>query len=284
MDDSGTTLDDLRRDIDSIDAEMHALIMRRASLVDRIRAVKDRDTIAPIRPGREAMILRRLKERHAGDFPFAAVARIWREIIAGITRMEMPAYAVAVFATGEIPNCWDLARNQFGSATPITAFASMREVVGEVAAKQATLGVVPFPREGDTDPWWTSLTAPDAPRVSYRLPFSPDPAQTGDAALAVGYIAPEESGSDRTLIVVETVEMVSRAGLAAMLDRVFLEGVPLASLRQGAWFNLLEAEGFLESDDPRLQDLAQLGSVESCSVIGAYATPMDAPDVDGAGR
>ena len=36
MNDTGTTLDDLRRDIDSIDAEMHALIIRRAEV--RLRA------------------------------------------------------------------------------------------------------------------------------------------------------------------------------------------------------------------------------------------------------
>ncbi|MDH3699844.1 MAG: chorismate mutase [Alphaproteobacteria bacterium] len=281
MNDSGTTLDDLRRDIDSIDAEMHALIIRRAALVDRIRAVKSRDSIAPIRPGREALILRRLASKHNGGFPFGAIARIWREIIAGITRMEKSDYAVAVFATGENPSYWDLARNAFGSATPMTAFGSVREVVGEVIEKKVTLGVLPFPREGDSDPWWTGLTAPDGPRVSYRLPMSPIADNNGAAALALGYIVPEASGGDKTLIVLETAETVSRTGLAAMLERVAIKGQPHASLQQGAWFHLLEADGFIELNDPRLEDLGRLSGVEGCSVIGAYATPIDGAEAQG---
>ena len=65
-------------------------------MVERIRAVKARDGTVTVKPGREAEILRALAARHEGDFPFAAVARLWREIIAGITRMEMAEYAVAV--------------------------------------------------------------------------------------------------------------------------------------------------------------------------------------------
>ncbi len=281
MNDSGTTLDDLRRDIDSIDAEMHALIIRRAALVDRIRAVKSRDAIAPIRPGREALILRRLASRHDGGFPFGAIARIWREIIAGITRMEKSDYAVAVFATGENPSYWDLARNAFGSATPMTAFGSVREVVGEVIEKNVTLGVLPFPREGDSDPWWTGLTAPEGPRVSYRLPLSPIAGENGASALALGYIVPEESGEDKTLVVIETAETVSRTGIAAMLERVAIKAQPHASLQQGAWFHLVEADGFVEQDDPRLEDLGRLTGVGGYSVIGAYATQVDGTEAQG---
>ena len=40
--------------------------------------------------------------------------------------MEMPDYAVAVCASGNDQGIWDLARNQFGSATPMTAFATTR--------------------------------------------------------------------------------------------------------------------------------------------------------------
>ena len=283
MDDTGTTLDDLRRDIDTIDAEMHALIIRRAALVDRIRAVKSRDAIAPIRPGREALILRRLASRHDGGFPFAAIARIWREIIAGITRMEKSDYSVAVFATGENPSYWDLARNAFGSATPMAAFGSVREVVGEVIGKKVTLGVLPFPREGDSDPWWTGLTAPDGPRVSYRLPMSPIAGANGASALALGYVVPEASGADKTLVVIETAETVSRTGLAAMLERVAIEAQPHASLQHGAWFHLVEADGFFEPGDPRLEDLRRLNGVEGCSVIGAYATPIDGAEAQGTG-
>ena len=281
MNESGTTLQHLRDEIDAIDAEMHGLIRRRASLVDRIRAVKARDSITTVRPGREADILRALAARHDGRFPFAAVARIWREIIAGITRMEMPEYTVAVYTGDDVPGCWDLARDQFGSATPMTPFATAREVLGEVAANRAVIGVLPYPNEADGDPWWTNLSLQDAVRVSYRLPFTPpDAPAAGGApaeALAVGRIVPEMSGRDQALATVETQETVSRAALGSLLGRIGLQGKRIASHQNGLWFHLVEIEGYVEDDDPRLTELARLEGVERAVLIGAYAAPITAP-------
>jgi chorismate mutase/prephenate dehydratase len=278
MDDPQTTLDDLRREIDSIDTELHGLLKKRASLVENVRAVKNRDSIATVRPGREAAILRRLAESHEGGFPWGAIARIWREIIAGTTKMEMPEYAIAVYATDENQGCWDLARDQFGSATPMTAYATTREVLAEVSADRATIGVLPYPREVDTEAWWTHLMAPDGLRVAYRLPFNPDSnARSGDGgpdALAFGRIAPEDSGSDRTLIMLETRETVSRDGLVGLLERAGIEGRPAASHRDNAWFHLLDAKGFIAREDPRITELAKLAGVAGVSVIGAYAEPL----------
>jgi len=273
MDGSETTLEDLRREIDAIDADMHALIRRRAALVERIRAVKARDGTSTVKPGREAEILRALAARHEGDFPFAAVARIWREIIAGITRMEMTGYSIAVVTGNDGIACWDMARSQFGSATPMSGFASPREVLRELDAGRATLGVFPVPREGDPDLWWTSLATPDGLRVSYRLPFV-----SGDAngAFAVGRVPPEASSRDRSLIVVETGETVSRAGLAGLLEKTGLQGGTLVSGRQGAWFHLLDVEGFHSQQDEPVTELSRLSGVDRVTVIGAYADPMGA--------
>jgi chorismate mutase len=276
MNESGTSLDDLRAEIDRIDSEMHGLIQQRAALVEAIRAVKARDSISIIRPGREAAILRTLHGRHDSAFPFAAVARIWREIIAGITRMEMSEYAVAVHVDGNDPALWDLARNQFGSATPMTAFATTREVLGEVADGRATIGVLPCPREGDDDPWWTNIAARDGLRVSYRMPFAPVDGRSegGPAALAIGRIPPESSGQDRSLIVVETQEALSRAGVTALAERVGINGYPIASCVTGLYFQLLDADGYVAEDDARIDDLAKLADVAQVTVIGSYATPI----------
>jgi chorismate mutase / prephenate dehydratase len=279
MNETGTSLGNLRAEIDRIDSEMHGLIQQRAALVEAIREVKARDSITVIRPGREADILRTLFRRHDSAFPFAAVARIWREIIAGITRMEMAEYAVAVHVSGNDPALWDLARNQFGSATPMTSFASTREVLGEVAAGRATIGVLPCPREGDNDPWWTNIAVRDGLRVSYRMPFTPIGGgrnEGGPEALAIGRIAPESSGQDRSLIVVETREALSRAGVTALAERVGINGYPIASCVSGLYFQLLDAEGYVADDDTRVDDLSKLADVAQVTVIGSYATPIKA--------
>ncbi len=276
MNENGTSLQSLRGEIDRIDSQLHALIQQRAALVEEIRRVKARDAITTVRPGREADILRNLHRHHKSAFSFAAVARIWREIIAGITRMEMPAYAVAVCAGGSDQAIWDLARNQFGSATPMTAFATAREVLGEVAAGRATVGVLPFPREGDGDPWWTNINVRDGIQISYRLPFTPADSRSegGTEALAIGRIVPEETGQDRSLIVVETREALSRAGITALAERIGIKGYPIASCKAGLHFQLLDAEGYVVGEDPRIGELAQLNDIAQVTVIGNYATPI----------
>jgi chorismate mutase len=280
MNESGTSLQDLRGEIDHIDSDLHALIKRRAALVEDIRRVKARDSITTVRPGREAEILRTLFQRHDSPFPFAAVARIWREIIAAITRMEQPDYSVAVHAGAGDQAIWDLARNQFGSATPMAPFATSREVLGEVAAGRATVGVLPCPREGDADPWWTNIAVRDGLRISYRLPFTPrgdGRADGGADALAIGRIVPEESGLDRSLLVIETREALSRAGVTALAERVGIKGYPIASCKTGLYYQLLDAEGFIADGDARVGDLTRLNDVAQATVIGAYATPIAEP-------
>lgn len=277
MNKSGTSLQDLRAEIDRIDSEMHGLIKQRAALVDEIRAAKEGDSTGIVRPGREAAILRKLHQNHDSGFPFAAIARVWREIIAGITRMEMSEYAVAVLVTDNDPALWDLARNQFGSATPMTAFASSREVLGEVVDGRATLGVLPVPSEGDADPWWTSINVRDGLRISYRLPFA-STSENSPQALTIGRVPPESSGEDRSLIVIETNEALSRAGVTGLAERVGIKGYPIASCVAGLHFQLLEVDGFVGDDDARLEELAKLNDVAQATVIGAYATQIDAKD------
>ena len=60
-------LSQLRKEIDVIDAEIHALIVRRAHISESIRGVKSDDE-PKLRPGREANILRALLAR-AGYWP-----------------------------------------------------------------------------------------------------------------------------------------------------------------------------------------------------------------------
>jgi chorismate mutase len=277
------TLDDLRIELDSIDTQLHELIMRRGALASEIAAIKARDDIERVRPGREAVILRRLAAGHKGAFPAGALLRIWREVIASITRMEMPEYKIAVFAAEDEQGCWDLARDQFGSRTPMTLHASPRDVVAQVFEGAATLGVVPYPTEDDSGSWWTSLCVVDAPQVVYRMPFfgrGNARGGQGDApdALAIGRISAEPTGDDHSVLVVESPENLSRGGVGELLESTGFKSSFHASRKEDAWLHYAEVEGFITPDDPRLEALGGRDSVDRVSIIGAYPTPM--PDVD----
>ncbi|MFM7416430.1 MAG: chorismate mutase, partial [Alphaproteobacteria bacterium] len=57
----------LRAEIDALDDAMHDLLMRRAGVVARMAASRAKvGAGSPLRPGREAAVLRRLLARHSG--------------------------------------------------------------------------------------------------------------------------------------------------------------------------------------------------------------------------
>ncbi len=275
------TLDELRAEIDDIDCKVHDLLMDRANLVTRIKEVKNLGSIATVRPGREAYILRRLMKRHRGNFPKVAVARIWREIIAGITRMEMPTYKVAVYVTDKNQTYWDLARDQFGVVTPMQHFAHIKAVLDSVTSGQATIGVVPKPSDDSTEPWWISLTVPDGLKIVYKLPFfkgtnvrnNPDEAAT---AFAVGCILPDTTEDDRTLLVIATEEPLSRSAVCDLTMRVGLNSSLLTSSQQGDWYHLVEISSFITENDARMEHLNKISEILKTAIIGSYAEPLPA--------
>ena len=77
------THDDPAGEIIEIDQQIHDLLMRRATLL-REPAHAARPAAAGavlLRPGEDAATVRRIVDRHKGDFPLRAVVRIWREIL-----------------------------------------------------------------------------------------------------------------------------------------------------------------------------------------------------------
>ncbi len=270
-------LDELRREIDDIDTALHDLIMRRTEVVRRIADTKSRSGVSAMRPGREAEILRRLAARHHGPFPRGALVRIWREIIASVTAMQGP-YAIAVYSDGSDKGYWDMARDHFGSHTDLTPYATRRDVLAQVSEGRATHGVLPFPTEHDDPPWWGRLFAPDAPRIVMRLPFADLGNARGESpqALVIARIAPEPTGDDRTLLVVETADAVGRAAMDDMLAKAKLSAQTIAAHGKALNLHLVEAAGFLDDRDVGVQLLAARDPVETVMIVGAYPAPLPA--------
>jgi chorismate mutase / prephenate dehydratase len=275
-------LADLRRHIDEIDDRLHDLLIERAAIVGRVAASKKNGDVAFYQPAREAEILRRLAARHHGALPFASVVRIWREMLAATVRIETP-FAVAVLAPAEAQGFWDLARDHFGSHTPMSAYRSIGQVIRAVTKGQASVGILPMPQEGDRDPWWRHLLSEDdnAPRVIARLPFGPRGNTRGDGAdaLAIGSGKQLETGADRTLFVAESAADISRARFLGMLSSLDLACTFFASWEhaEGA-VNLVEIDGFVLPSDPRLAAFrARLGkALYRLLPFGGYAIPFPA--------
>lgn len=269
------SLDALRREIDEIDTALHDLIMRRCEVVERIAAAKGSQSASAMRPGREAEILRRLTARHRGAFPRGSLVRAWREIIAAVTAMQGP-YSIAVYSDGSDQGYWDMARDHFGSHTDITPYAGRRDVLTQVFDGRATHGVLPFPSDHDDPPWWGRLYDQDAPRVVLRLPFGDLGNARGESprALVIARVAPEATGDDRTLLVVETVREVGRAAVDDMLAKAKVSARTIASHRNDLHLHLVEADGFLDESDAGIQLFAARDVVGGVMQIGAYPAPL----------
>lgn len=279
------SLDDLRREIDEIDIAVHDLLMRRVALADQIGHVKGEG--GPfIRPGREARILRRLVARHDGLLPKTVLVSIWREIISAMTALEGP-YAVAVYAQkmghDGLPA---LARAQYGAERPISAHQTVLGVLRAVSDGHATVGVLPLPQGEEADPWWRNLvrTGPDVPKIIARLPFAAlNHRFDGLDALAIALAPPEASDLDHSFLVAENTAQLSRGGLREALTRADFQVVDMQnwSARGKVPWVLVEVDGFLEANDPRVVRLAEAENspIGQVWVIGSYAVPLSVEEL-----
>jgi chorismate mutase / prephenate dehydratase len=285
MSSTSSELAELRRHIDDIDDRLHELLIERAAVVAEVAARKNAGgadgDMTFYQPAREAQILRRLAARHRGPLPLASVLRMWRELLAATVGLET-RFAVAVFAPPEAPGLWDLARDHYGSQTPIVAYGSTLDVIRAVGEGGASVGVLPLPQESEHDPWWRRLLALDnAPRVVARLPFGArgNARPEGGDALVIGRSPQQQTGADRTLFVIEASPEVERNRLLRLLAATELACIFLSASDHGsATASLVELDGVVPPGDPRLDRLrAELGSA-LCRLepLGGYAMPLSA--------
>ena len=275
-----SNLEILREEIDQIDDALHDLLMRRVEIVDQLRLAKGGSGSA-FRPGREAQVLRRLLGRHQGAFPKPAIVRIWREIMAVLAALQGP-FAVAVHQPETGPDLRGRARDHYGSLTGCLTFESTMGVLRAVSSGRTTLGVLPLPASDDETPWWPRLAneGEATPRVVARIPFLSAGGSQNDAVggLAVALSEADPSGHDRSLLVIETGEDLSRPALVRWLAAVDLEVRDIQHWQEspGQALHLVEVEGYLLPDDPRLAELGHGGDWGfKLWIIGSYAVPFD---------
>src|ERR1043166_7102702 len=163
------TLADLRREIDRIDEGMHRLLMERGDIIDRLIATKKTaESGSAFRPAREADMMKRLVQRHAGLLPPAPAAGLRRVILRAVPCVRAPFSVHADLAAGEAA-MRDSARFHFGFTVPFMTHIGASGVVAAVAASRGDMGLVPAAGGGSA--WCAALEGDDAPKIIARLPF-----------------------------------------------------------------------------------------------------------------
>lgn len=281
------SLDALRREIDRIDNQIHDLLMRRTRVVEEVRDVKKGERVK-IRPAREDEILYRLVARHSGNFPKHELTRIWREIIVATLSFEGP-FSMAVFDDGTISGCRDLARDMYGTYTPMTVYESTRRVIQAVRDQTSTVGILPLPRRDDAQPWWPQLLAEEKsePRIIARLPFV-GPGNGADArteALVICPVVREEMGRDRSVLAIEIDDEVGLARISGALAKAGLASRFVASWPQegspGPWLVYVEIEGYVQAEDRVVTRFVEglESSIRRLVGLGSYGIPMSAEEM-----
>lgn len=276
-------LDELRLEIDRIDDQIHDLIIERAALAGRVASAKGpkgNQGTNLWRPQREVQVLRRLVARHTGKFPRAAIVRIWREIMAAMLTLE-GRFSVAVCApaaVGDQPDYRDLARDHFGAIVPVTVHAGAGAVMRAVTDDPGLVGVLPWPRDEEPDPWWRHLLGADAPRIVARLPVGG--ADPTSSALAVARASVEPSGDDRSFLGVETSDAISRARLLSCLAAagcdVGFVATDRARPEQSVNLHLVELAGFVGPGDTKLTAIrdAAPDAIRRAVWLGSHAVTL----------
>jgi chorismate mutase/prephenate dehydratase len=268
----------LRLRLDEIDDKLQDLLIDRAEIVSLVAASKKDSNQPAFQPAREAEIIRRLVGRHRAAFPVATLVRMWREMLAATVRLQSP-FLVAVFAPADRPGFWDLARDHYGSNTPMSAYDTVGQVIRAVAGGTGSVGILPLPQLEEPEPWWPQLlsTDDDPPRVVARLPFGARGNARADTdALAIGRGGQQESGLDRTFFGAECSAAISRPRILELLSTVGLVCTVIACSDLGKMVYLIEAEGFVPPSDRRLEAFrSELGAaLERVLPLGGYAVPL----------
>jgi len=272
------TLQDLRREIDETDDALHALVMRRAELAERVGRVKAESGEKQVfRPVRETQIMRRLLQNHKGNLSKDFIIRLWREIIGACTALQTPM-TVAVFMPERGMGNLELTRAYFGSTAALLPCKSVNLVLKELTQGEADFAVLSL--QDDQSCWWYALAQERrrAVAVFAKLPMT-GAADNGRIVFALGKVPFESSGDDRTLLVVETdgsislgtLDLVLKAGGIAT-NAIYDSFSP--DMTRKAY--LFEVEGFLESDDARLAAVVKKedGKIIMTRVIGGFPAPF----------
>jgi chorismate mutase/prephenate dehydratase len=132
----------LRARIDSLDAEIQALITQRAQLaLDVARAKAGAGEENFYRPEREAEVLSKVMARHQGPLSAEEMARLFREIMSACLALESKLRVAFLGPEGTFTQA--AALKHFGHSIETAPLGAIDEVFREVESGSAHFGVVP---------------------------------------------------------------------------------------------------------------------------------------------
>src|SRR6202451_1698582 len=141
---AGGGLDNIRDNIDRVDAQIHALLNERARFAQLVGISKSAGGKAVdfYRPEREAEVLRKALDRNEGPLRDEEIARLFREIMSACLAQQEPLKVAFLGPEGTFTQAAVL--KHFGSSVRALPLAAIDEIFHKVEAGVADFGVVPI--------------------------------------------------------------------------------------------------------------------------------------------
>ena len=133
------SLQDIRRQIDAVDARLVTLIAARAKLAQAVGRIKGGALV--YRPEREAQVLRRVSELNNGPMPAAGLRRIYSEIMSACRALEDMLTVAYLGPQGTFSQ--EAAIRHFGGSIETRSCNTIDEVFKAVKSGASGYGVVP---------------------------------------------------------------------------------------------------------------------------------------------
>jgi len=268
------SLADLRREIDRIDEQMHALLIERGEIIDTLIAVKKtEESGSAFRPAREADMMRRLVARHHGNLPLETAESIWRVIISTFTYVQAPFSVHADLSAGDAL-MRDSARFHFGFTVPFEPHMGASSVVEAVSESKGDLGLIPAFAVAGAGPWWAALEFSAAPKIIARLPF----VERANHPAAMPVFVVSRVAADAMVTETEVWSMRVAGWKANALNAIaaFADviAVPDSAFDGAALLVSVERGGIAAVSDALVKTGA---SIRSSALVGSHATRYTIP-------
>lgn len=141
------TLQELRDEINRIDATIMEQLKLRAARVHEVGEIKQRTNTPVFVPERESALMARLMELNAGVLPEKGVKAIWRQIVSCSCMMEGGMRVGYLGPEGTWSH--QAALNRFGDCATLTPFSNFANIFSAVEREEVDYGVIPI--ENSTD-------------------------------------------------------------------------------------------------------------------------------------
>jgi chorismate mutase len=257
---SGSALEALRQELDNLDDSILALLSQRFAVTEQVKALKHATTKlvqSPLRPAREAQIMRRLVAAAAAKgLDPAFVLRLWRCILAESSQRQLPVTIhIAKRLNATMGHRLRL-RDHFG-AMAVEEWKDEAQALMQVNAAPGDLCVV------ETEsPWIGPMIEgrAGAARVIATLPVLQE--NMVPRLLIIGHGSAEPTGQDETLLITQ-----------GNLPRDFAPQ-PLWQIKVGS-FRLSALAGFFSDHESPLVGLGRSNISLGLMLAGRYPSAIE---------